>query len=164
VVIDKLSALPVQDSTYLFTENATDSYSNERYLSDHPMVVGCVGFLPTTDKVDLSTMEKTFNKVVEKWNWQSTWGWDFPLLAMAAAELGHPEQAIDLLLMDVPKNTYLPNGHNYQNRHLSIYLPGNGGLLTAVALLATKNQFPQNGRWSIKWEGLNCGCPPQNGR
>jgi hypothetical protein len=30
----------------------------------------------------------------------------------------------------------LKNGHNYQNRELPLYLPENGGLLTAIALMA----------------------------
>jgi hypothetical protein len=40
--------------------------------------------------------------------------------------------------MDTPKNTFLPNGHNAQagRRDLPLYLPGNGGLLIAVAAMA----------------------------
>lgn len=37
--------------------------------------------------------------------------------------------------MNKRTNTYLPNGHNYQDPRLRIYLPGNGGLLTAIALM-----------------------------
>jgi hypothetical protein len=32
--------------------------------------------------------------------------------------------------MDTQKNTYLASGHNYQDARLTVYLPGNGGLLT----------------------------------
>ena len=39
-------------------------------------------------------------------------------------------------MMDVPKNRYLANGHNYQDDRLPIYLPGNGGLLAATAMMA----------------------------
>ncbi|MBN1925668.1 MAG: hypothetical protein JW798_07530, partial [Prolixibacteraceae bacterium] len=72
-----------------------------------------------------------------------------------------PEQAIDLLLMDTQKNTYLVNGHNYQEGRLPIYLPGNGGILSAVAEMCTyrnnkgENGFPQNGEWDVKYENLN---------
>jgi len=61
------------------------------------------------------------------------------------------------------KNTYLPNGHNYQRDNLKIYLPGNGGLLTAIAMMcagwdgAPDNNapgFPDNSLWKVKWEGL----------
>lgn len=57
--------------------------------------------------------------------------------------------------MDTPKNRYLKNGHNYQNARLSINLPGNGGLLTAVAKMCVEKQFPVNGKWEIKYENLN---------
>lgn len=45
--------------------------------------------------------------------------------------------AIDILLMDSPKNEYLPNGHNRQGDRadLPLYLPGNGGLLFAIAMM-----------------------------
>jgi len=32
---------------------------------------------------------------------------------------------------------------------------GNGGLLTAVATMCTKDQFPKNGEWNVRWENLN---------
>ena len=60
------------------------------------------------------------------------------------------------------KNTYLPNGHNYQDDRLRIYLPGNGGLLTTIALMCAgwdgcmidTPGFPKDGNWNVKWEGL----------
>src|SRR5690606_40236448 len=61
---------------------------------------------------------------------------DYPMMAMNAARLNMPEKAVNALFMDLQKNTYLPNGHNYQDDRLRIYLPGNGGLLTAVAMMA----------------------------
>ncbi len=81
---------------------------------------------------------------------------------MTAARLNRPNQAIDALLMDEQKNTYLVNGHNYQDKRLRLYLPGNGGVLAAVAMMAAgwdgstgKNPgFPRNGKWKVKWEGL----------
>ena len=84
------------------------------------------------------------------------------MTAMTATRLGLPEKAIDALLMDVTTNTYLNNGHNYQDNRLTIYLPGNGGLLTAVAMMCagydgctTKNPgIPKNSKWQVKWEGL----------
>jgi hypothetical protein len=60
---------------------------------------------------------------------EDTWGWDFPLTAMTAARLNMPEKAIDALMMPVQTNTYLPNGHNFQDDRLTIYLPGNGAYL-----------------------------------
>ena len=97
------------------------------------------------------------------WNWERTWGWDFPVVAMCAARTGEPEKAVNALLMDQRTNTYLPNGHNYQTERLRIYLPGNGGLLTAVAMMCagwdgntlSTPGFPKNGKWNVRWEGLS---------
>lgn len=57
------------------------------------------------------------------------------MVAMTATGLDIPEKAIDALMMNVQRNTYLVNGHNYQDGRLRLYLPGNGGLLFAVALM-----------------------------
>jgi len=82
---------------------------------------------------------------------------------MAAARCGLPELAVDALLLPVEKNRYLPNGHNYQRPGLTAYLPGNGGLLSAVAMMVAgwdgdprcdAPGFPKNGKWKITWEGL----------
>jgi hypothetical protein len=151
-VINKLSPLPVKDSLYIFSEDAVDSYENRLYLTDHPIVLGIAGFLPLTDYTDKAVLEKSFNTVLDKWDWESCWGWDFPMAAMCAAVLGKDEKAIDLLLMDKVKNTYLLNGHNYQDSNLELYLPGNGALLTAVAFMAVNGGFPKS--WKIKTENF----------
>jgi hypothetical protein len=74
---------------------------------------------------------------------------------MSAAYLNKPDWAVDYLSMKTIKNTYLTNGHNYQRSDLSIYLPGNGGLLAAVALLCVKDAWPKDGKWDVKWEKLS---------
>ncbi|RXG25407.1 hypothetical protein [Leeuwenhoekiella marinoflava] len=161
-VLNKLSALPVQEDYYLATESATDSYTNPEFLTDHPSVFGTFGMLPETALLDKTTMRNTFDKIWDIWHWEDTWGWDFPMTAMTAARLGMPEKAIDALFMDVQTNTYLKNGHNYQEERLTLYMPGNGGLLTAVSMMCagwdgseTKNPgFPKDGSWDVKWEGL----------
>ena len=48
------------------------------------------------------------------------------MTAMNATRLGEPEKAVGALLMDKRTNTYLLNGHNYQDGRLRCYLPGNG--------------------------------------
>jgi len=81
---------------------------------------------------------------------------------MTATRLGEPEMAINALLLDTPKNHYLPNGHNYQRPNLPLYLPGNGGLLYAVALMANGwKGSPKTGApgfpssWKVRAEGFN---------
>ena len=74
------------------------------------------------------------------------------MCAMTAARLGELELAVDFLLMDEVKNSYLVNGHNYQNESLTSYFPGNGGLLTTVAMMATKWGFPAG--WKVAYQDL----------
>ena len=120
---------------------------------DHPSLTAALGMLPPTPLIDKALMKKTLLQIERTWDWPSTWGWDYPMLAMTAARLGMPEKALDFLLLDTPKNRYLASGHNYQRENLPLYLPGNGGLLYAVALLAQAG-FPQNGHWHAQTEGL----------
>ncbi len=161
-VVAQLSPLPVQNGVYLATESATDSYTNPEYKTDHPSVLATFGMLPETALLDKKVMRKTFDLVWDSWSWSDTWGWDFPMTAMSAARLGMPEKAIDALMMKIQTNTYLVNGHNYQDGRLRIYLPGNGGLLTAVAMMCAgwdgntviNPGFPKDGTWTVKWEGF----------
>lgn len=160
-VLKKLSEFPVQDDVYLATESATDSYTNPEYKTDHPSVFGTYGMLPETSRLDKEIMQNTFDLIWDTWSWEDTWGWDFPMTAMTAARLGQPEKAVDALFMGAQTNSYLKNGHNYQEERLTLYLPGNGGLLTAVAMMCAgwdgsegeTPGFPEEG-WNIKWEGL----------
>jgi len=160
-VIDGLPPFAQKDGLYLAAESAPDSYENEHYYSDHPMVLGAFGLLPETVPSEKQIMENTFNYIAENWNWPRTWGWDYPMAAICAVRLGKPEEAVELLLKDVQKNSYLPNGHNYQDDRLRIYLPGNGGLLWAVSAMCTGFEgneslnpgFP--GDWKVKWENLS---------
>ena len=108
-------------------------------------------------------MRRTLGWIWENWDWPDTWGWDYPMLAMTAARLDEPARAIDALLLDTPKNVYRVNGHNHQRPGLTIYLPGNGGLLYAVAMMAAgwdgapdrhAPGFPDDGQWVVRWEGL----------
>ena len=162
-VLAGLAPLPVSDGKYLFAASAPDSYSNPRWRRDHPAVTGALGMLPGNG-VDRETMGRTFDWIWENWNWTDTWGWDYPLLAMTAARLGEPERAIDALLLDTPKNVFRTNGHNHQRPGLTIYLPGNGALLYAVAMMAAgwdgapdrpAPGFPAGGRWVVRWENLH---------
>jgi hypothetical protein len=155
-ITKKISALPVLDGLYLCSEDTKDSYQNPRYMSDHPIVSGIKGVMPDTRLVSNKILANSLDTIVKKWNWNTTWGWDFPMLAMSAASIGRPEQAVDFLMMDAAKNRYLLNGHNFQDpSRLAIYLPGNGGLLTAIAKMCVEDQFPHNGKWNVRWQNLN---------
>jgi len=161
-IIQNLPPIPAENGLYLAAENAADSYTNQKFFSDHPMVLGAYGMLPGYG-IDTAVMSNTLGKVEKIWNWPTSWGWDFPMVAMCAARLGQSEKALDFLLMDVPNNRYLTAGQNYRDERLRIYLPGNGGLLAAMAALCAgfegKGQpVPENpvrcGNWVIRWENL----------
>ena len=143
---------------------STETFA-EKCRNDHPAVLGPFGMLPTFSINNNTAIAKnTLNWVMHNWNWATTWGWDYGMTAMAAARLGQPETALNALLIDTQKNTYLPQGHNFQtDDRLRIYLPGNGALLTAVAMMCagwdgcpqvSNPGFPQDGTWNVRWEGL----------
>lgn len=162
-MIDKLSPLAYNDDRlYLAAETATDTYKDIRFTSDHMAVLGSVGILPMNKLIREDYMKNTLHWIWDNWNWGKTWGWDYPMTAMNATRLGEPEKAVGALLMDKRTNTYLVNGHNYQDGRLRVYLPGNGGLLTAIALMCAgwdgckvdNPGFPKDGTWDVRWEGL----------
>ena len=160
-VISKLSPLPAKDGVYLAHENCPQTYTERNH--DHPSMLAALGVLPG-DGADREIMRRTLHKTMKEWKWDQTWGWDYPMTAMTAARLGETGIAIDALLLESEKNRYLPNGHNWQRKNLPCYLPGNGGLLYAVAMMAAGWQgapashapgFPSDGSWTVRREGFN---------
>ena len=143
---------------------STETFA-EKCRNDHPAVLGLFGMLPSSVVCcDGIATNRTLDWVMQNWNWPTTWGWDYGMTAMAAARLRQPETALKALLIDTQKNTYLKNGHNFQTTdRLRIYLPGNGALLTAIAMMCagwdgrtipSNPGFPQDGTWNVRWEGL----------
>lgn len=162
-MIEKLSPLAYnEDHLYLAAETALDTYKDIRFTSDHMAVLGAAGILPMNNLINTQYMKNTLHWIWDNWNWDKTWGWDYPMTAMNAARMGEPEKAVSALLMDKRTNTYLINGHNYQDDRLRIYLPGNGGLLTTIAMMCAgwdgsediNPGFPKDGKWNVRWEGL----------
>ena len=156
-IADNMAPLPVVNGVYVEQEMVPVKDGG------HPCMLGAYGMLPATKSLDREVMRATLRHVMKNWNWGATWGWDFPMIAMTAARLGEGELAVDALLKKTTKNTYLLNGHNYQFDGLTLYVPGNGGLLTAVAMMAAgwdgcpdrhAPGFPDNGQWTVQWEGL----------
>lgn len=160
-VASKIAKPTHQDGVYLAHENCPDTFT--KYNIDHPSMVGALGILPGT-LIEPEIMKNTLERIYKEWQWDTSWGWDFPMCAMSAARLGEGELAVNFLLMDVTKNRYLPNGHNYQDETLTAYLPGNGGLLTAVAMMVAGWHghehehcpgFPKDGSWKINYENIH---------
>lgn len=155
-VLSNLAPLPQAEGVYLFCDGWIDSYT--KYNSGHPDPLGVCAFLPFVEGVDPATARRTVEKIDKEWQWANMWGWDYPWAAMAAARVGRPDLAVEMLLRDVRQNSYTLNGIN-----AGWYFPGNGGLLYAVAMMTAgwdgapdRNApgFPGNGQWVVKWEGL----------
>jgi len=157
-VLSKLSPLPQKEGLYLTHENIDKMWTD--YTFEHPALIGTFGMLPG-DGVDTVVFRNTLDKVVSTWNFNRTWGWDFPMMAMAAARTGKPELAIDLLL-------HSAGGFQFDEHGLASggpfpYFPSNGALLTAVAMMTAgwdgaigeTPGFPKNGNWVIKQEDFN---------
>ncbi|MCE5345581.1 MAG: hypothetical protein LLG13_04720 [Bacteroidales bacterium] len=158
LVSEKLSGLPVEDNVYVTYEGIPDMWS--KFCFEHPGLTGVFGMLPG-EGVDTTLMKNTFNKVLSTWNFNRVWGWDFPMLAMCAARIGMPETAVDMLLHSSPNFQF--DEHGLATGGPFPYFPSNGGVLTAVAMMAggwenstgTAPGFPKNGEWSVKCEGFN---------
>jgi hypothetical protein len=160
-VLEKLSPLPRRNGVYLAHENCPQTFTTRNY--DHPSMLAAYGVLPGAG-VDRNVMRETLKLVLRSWQWGRTWGWDYPMTAMTAARLGEPELAVNALMMETEKNKYLPNGHNWQRSDLPCYLPGNGGLLYATAMMAAGWRgaprggapgFPSDGSWVVRCEGFD---------
>jgi hypothetical protein len=164
-MIKSIAPLPQKDGKYVALESHPDTWDNKDSRHDHPSFLMALGQLPG-DGVDRATMARTLDAVLANWDWETKiWGWDYPMIAMTAARLGEPKKAVDVLLKaDSPNNWYMPNGHCKQREDLPVYLPGNGALLSAVAMMAagwddapTKDApgFPKDGTWVVRSEGLH---------
>lgn len=160
-VAEKMAKLPMTDGLYSSHEACPTTYKD--FNKDHPSMLGAFGLI-NVEGIDKTVMKKTLEKVLECWDFNSMWGWDFAMMAMTAARLGCKELAVDILLKDSPKNSYVASGNNYQRlrKDLPLYLPGNGSLLLAVTMMvagagegcALMYGFPDNGQWDIEIENI----------
>ncbi len=158
-----LTPLPMSAGLYVGLESTPDTFTNPESMRDHPSMLMACGFLPG-EGLDKDAMRRTLDRVLEGWRWDAKiWGWDYPMIAITAARLGEPEKAVDILLADLPHNHYLKNGHCPGTPDLPVYLPTNGALLAAAAMMAAgwdgnpqgnAPGFPKNGKWNVRWEGL----------
>ncbi|MCL2242855.1 MAG: hypothetical protein FWC03_00105 [Treponema sp.] len=158
-IAEKLSLPPVKDGLYMAHENCPDTFNKLPFFTDHPSMLAMYGVL-NSEKIDRNIMSATLDKVLSVWIKESFYGWDFPMIAMTACRLGRYRDAVDILLMDSQKNTWIDNGHNKQagDNNLPLYLPGNGALLLAAAMLAagygdkTGSSFPEG--FTVNAEGI----------
>jgi hypothetical protein len=162
-VLQHLSRPPVVNGVYIDAESHPGRW-NRVPPDGHWLrpawfeVYGCV----RGPLIEPPVMEKTYQRAAEELRqdlWKGNlWGTDYPMMAMTAARLGKPGEAVQWLLHQATLNQYTPNGFC-----AGWYLPGNGGLLWAIAMMAAgwdgapsghAPGFPNDGSWSVRWEGL----------
>ena len=156
-VLSKMAPLPVADGVYTTYEGIPDMWT--KYTYEHPALTGVYGMLPG-DGVDLPTFKHTLEKVCKEWQFNRIWGWDFPMLAMAAARRGQPALAIDMLMH--PSAGFQFDEHGLATGGPFPYFPSNGALLTAVAMMCggwdgsegEAPGFPKDGSWTVRYEGF----------
>lgn len=160
-VINKMAKPPVFNGVYIAQERCPETF--EQVNIDHPSMLCAYGLLNSA-RIDRQTMSRTLDRVLNEWDYRSMWGWDFGVIAMTATLLGRPETAVEILLKASEKNTYVASGHNRQisRNDLPLYLPGNGSLLLAAAMMAAGYQgcekfapgFPDDGSWKVEFEDI----------
>lgn len=156
-VLSKMAPLPVADGVYTTYEGIPDMWT--KYTYEHPALTGVYGML-LGDGVDLPTFKHTLEKVCKEWQFNRIWGWDFPMLAMAAARTGQPALAIDMLMH--PSAGFQFDEHGLATGGPFPYFPSNGALLTAVAMMCggwdgsegEAPGFPKDGSWTVRYEGF----------
>lgn len=155
-----MAPMAVGEGKYLAHDNCPDTYT--AFAEDHPSMLCSYGLIDS-GRVDREIMRSSLEEVEKCWDYPSLWGWDFAVMCMTAVRLGEPEHAIDLLLKDTFKNRYVVSGNNFQEgrKDLPLYLPGNGSLLLAVALMTAGYPgsgdlpgFPKDGQWEVEFEGI----------
>ena len=152
-----MAPLPVQDGVYVTYEGIPNMWTEKTY--EHPALTGVYGMLPG-DGVDLETFKRTLDKVNKEWQFHRIWGWDFPMMAMAAARTGQPAMAIDFLMHSSLKFQF--DEHGLATGGPYPYFPSNGALLTAVAMMCAgwdgsegdAPGFPKDGSWVVRHEGF----------
>jgi protein-glucosylgalactosylhydroxylysine glucosidase len=177
-VASGLGGLPLDPAesvpTYSFNGNAACCYVTSAecpssrfggldqcdYQAGHPSPSAITGLLNGRrfgDRyhVDAKTSNNTVAAIVNRWQWSdgSSWGWDNPLAAMGECRNGwKAESMVEMLLMPSIHNTYWRTGYNWQGSF--VYLPGNGGTLSAVAMMAAGTDTSPTCNFPISWNAI----------
>ncbi|KAK2607287.1 hypothetical protein N8I77_005972 [Diaporthe amygdali] len=163
VVRDKLAPLPVVDNTYPVYEGIPNMWTDNATTNDHPAMAGIYGWLPppmSGPPLNLTIVQNTADKILELWDLEESYGWDFSLLAMNHLRLGDVDQAVAYLLHPVFQfdDAGYPVGGS---RVPTPYFPNAASLLLATSMMAAGwdgepgPHFPEN--WEIRAEGFTPG-------
>ncbi len=194
-VITRLAPMARRDGLYLAVENDPDLWTRSASPEcrgnavedcpnrDHPSFLMAYALIGS-DRVDVETMRATLRAVERDWDLRQTWGWDYPMVAMTAARLGEPEDALAWLFRDQKNNQWGVSGMTPRvhlesflspsqyagaggedgsgyRRAAETYFPSNGSLLLAVGMMAagwdgSSGHAPGFPRqgWTVRSEGL----------
>lgn len=123
-------------------------------------MAGIYGWLPpplSGPPLNLTVVQNTADKILELWDLEDSYGWDFSLLAMNSLRLGDVDQAVAYLLHPVFQfdDAGYPVGGS---RVPTPYFPNAASLLLATAMMAggwdgdPGTHFPQG--WDVRVEGF----------
>jgi hypothetical protein len=126
------------------------------------MATWLYGVLPG-DGIDKDAIRNTLHGTTKMDVMEDTVTWGTAMAAMCAARLNEPDRAIDLLAgkFDQNQNPFRASGYTVRRpEQTPMYMPANGGWLTAVAMMAAgwdgntahAPGFPKN--WKVRYEGL----------
>jgi len=154
-VLQHLAKFPIKDSIYV------DNQGRPLRLT------GILGLMPPSEAITLETATRTYAKMKELTSQSSegafgsrNMGWGVAMGAVGQAKMGDAKGAVESLLGGLGTAFDVAG----INRGLGgAYLPTNGALLYAVAVMAAgwdgapnRNApgFPDDGSWVVQWEGL----------
>ncbi|ETI23379.1 hypothetical protein G647_05180 [Cladophialophora carrionii CBS 160.54] len=156
-IANNLPPMPVENGTYVIYTGVPDMWNDPDLTSDHPSMAMINGFIRPPPDFNLTIFNNTMNRIYQTWKWTESFGWDFPMVAMAAARLGDFDRAVDFLLQpNFPfDDVGMPIGGT---RVPTPYFPGSTSLLMAVAMMAggwkdaPGLKFPAD--WDVQAEGF----------
>ncbi|CAN8103730.1 unnamed protein product [Discula destructiva] len=159
-VRDRLAPLPVINDTYPVYEGIPNMWTDNSTTYDHPAMAGIYGWLPppmSGPPLNLTIVQNTADRILELWDLEDCYGWDFSLLAMNSLRLGDADQAIAYLLDPIFQfdDAGYPVGGT---RVATPYFPNAASLLLAVAMMAggwdeaPGPHFPD--AWNVAVEGF----------
>jgi hypothetical protein len=124
------------------------------------MATWLCGALPG-EGIDKEALRKNLDAGAHPGVMQNSVTWGTAMAAMCAARLGEPERAIDLLVGKFDENPFRASGYTVRRPDQTpMYMPANGGWLSAVAMMAAgwdghtegAPGFPKS--WKVRYEGL----------
>jgi hypothetical protein len=162
-VRDNLAPLPVVDGTYPVYEGIPNMWKDNGTVVDHPAMSAVFGLLPPPreeSKLNISIVQNTADKILELWDLDQSFGWDFPMLAMNALRLSDPDRAVEYLLH--PTFQFDDAGYPIGGTRVPTpYFPSSSSFLLAMAMMAAGwdgsegAHFPKG--WSVGVEGFIAG-------